>query len=278
MTSIQTGSTLTQQLYSRLFDRLNANNDGAVSVDEMEALVGAGGGGLDARKVFEVLDTDGDKVITRAEMTPSQSFGADMVSALLQAQEANGQAAQGDWKAQGEKDVADLFARADTNGDGLLSRDEMDAERAVRLSNSVDAGYGAKTVFLARDADGDGMLRPDEVVAGRMLMLPASALQSAKIERAPPALPLDPTRQTAPTEPVSQEEIERLRAQLEADRQERSSGPEGSWRYLTRELAGLNEQAQQATLTDSLAARLLKQIQNHWTAAEATPATASVTA
>ncbi len=267
MTSIQTGSSLTQQLYNRLYDRLNTNGDDGVSMGEMEALVSAvSGNALDAQKAFEALDTDGDKAITRAEMTASRTFGSDMIGALLQAQEANADKASGDWKAQSDKDVAALFARADTDGDGLLSKAEMDAEKTLRLAGGLDAGYGLRTVFMTRDSDGDGLLRPDEVVAGRLLQLPLKpGAPSPEIVRGAPVTP-EPG-QTAPTKPASPEETEQLRSTLIAERLERLSAPDGGWAFLAREMAGLSERAREnaEAFSDSLAARLVKQLQDRWT-------------
>jgi Ca2+-binding EF-hand superfamily protein len=82
MSAITGGGTLTQQLYQRLFDRLNTNADDALSFDEMN---GAGASNK-AAEAFKALDSNSDGKVVRAEMTPSSAFSADTLNAMLLAQ------------------------------------------------------------------------------------------------------------------------------------------------------------------------------------------------
>jgi Ca2+-binding EF-hand superfamily protein len=269
MTAIASNGTLTQQLYQRLFDRLNTDADDALSFDEMNA---SGAAGSKTEAVFKALDTDGDGRVVRAEMTPSSTFGADTLNAMLSAQ--TDQAPK-----TNEEIVADMFARADTDGDGALNADEMSAEAAIRKAAGLDAGYSPDTMFMSKDRDGDGLVRQDEVLAIRRLHIPASAIKLA--EEAPPELVArmreaerayaDRGGQVSPPiESLTLEERQARLDQFKADLAERASGPAGTTRYLGREIDGLRDKASadldQAPITDSLASRLMQRILAGWSA------------
>jgi Ca2+-binding EF-hand superfamily protein len=269
MTAIASNGTLTQQLYQRLFDRLNTDADDALSFDEMNA---SGAAGSKTEAVFKALDTDGDGRVVRAEMTPSSTFGADTLNAMLSAQ--TDQAPK-----TNEEIVADMFARADTDGDGALNADEMSAEAAIRKAAGLDAGYSPDTMFMSKDRDGDGLVRQDEVLAIRRLHIPASAIKLA--EETPPELVArmreaerayaDRGGQVSPPiESLTLEERQARLDQFKADLAERDSGPAGTTRYLGREIDGLRDKASadldQAPITDSLASRLMQRILAGWSA------------
>lgn len=275
MTAITSGGTLTQQLYQRLFDRLNTNADDAVSFDEMSA---AGTSSSKADAAFEALDANGDGRVVRAEMTPSSTFGADTLNAMLSAQ--TGQAPQTQ-----EEIIKALFARADADGDGALSGDEMKAEAAIKQAAALDAGYSPDVTYLKVAGDSDGLLQRDEIMVARRLHIPVSAIRS--IDELPAGIAdrlRDATRAygegraaggqvSPPSEPLPPEERQARLDQMRADLIERDSGPAGTTRYLSRELGGLRDQARadldQTPMTNSLVSRLMQQIVAGWSAAPA---------
>ncbi|WP_421736366.1 hypothetical protein [Caulobacter sp.] len=275
MTAITSGGTLTQQLYQRLFDRLNTNADDAVSFDEMSA---AGTSFSKADAAFNALDANGDGRVVRAEMTPSSTFGADTLNAMLSAQ--TGQAPQTQ-----EEIIKALFARADADGDGALSADEMKAEAAIKQAAALDAGYSPDVTYLKVAGDSDGLLQRDEIMVARRLHIPASAIRS--IDELPAGIAdrlRDATRAygeepaaggqvSPPSEPLTPEQRQARLDQMRADLIERDSGPAGTTRYLSRELGGLRDQARadldQTPMTNSLVSRLMQQIVAGWSAAPA---------
>jgi len=107
MTTIS-GGALTQQLYGKLFDRLDVDASLGLTQDELKAAASSRSDEA-FTAAFEKLDADKDGKISRAEISagPALSLGAD---ALLTA-------------SGGENPVADLIARADTDGDGKLITD-----------------------------------------------------------------------------------------------------------------------------------------------------------
>lgn len=260
------GSSLTQQLYQKLFDRLNTNGDDVVSLDEMGQ---AGATSSDTAKVFSTLDADGDGRLARAEMTPSDAFAAETLSALIAAQ-------VGPDAVSDEEYLADWFARTDTDDDGLVSRDERQAEADLRRAAAYDTGYmSTRALMVAPGADQDAPLSIDQfqVATLRSLNLDLSRLRFA--EDAPPAMLEQMNRLRAQhdlpplTGPLTDEERGRRLDQLRADIAERDSAPEGGRGFLSRELGGMRtgEAARIAgsDLSDAMVARLFDQILTNWT-------------
>lgn len=264
--------TLTQHLYQRLFDRLNTDGDDVLSIGEVGA---AAAGNVDSASVFNALDGNGDGRVMRGEMTPSDAFAADTLNALIGAQtETSGAATD-------EEIIADLFLRADLDGDGALNADEMKAEGDLRRAASLDAGHTRGPIFMARDADGDGLLKPEEIGVARLLRLelPLSALRfhdempeemqkrmaEVREQMGQPPLPV-----------LTAEEKQQRRDQWAADRAERASGPEGSVQFLARDLGGLRDKVRAdfdaGDLSQALTSRLLQQITDSWIGSGELPA------
>ncbi|OJU10794.1 MAG: hypothetical protein BGN86_15775 [Caulobacterales bacterium 68-7] len=275
MTAITASGTLTQQLYMRLFDRLNTDGDDALSLSEIG---GATPSQSKSEKIFNALDADRDGRVIRAEMTPSESFSAKTLGSLIAAQSADDANNPAN---PGTAAVADLFARADLDGDGALSAEEMKAERDLRHAASLDAGYAAGPIFVTNDKNDDGMLTADEVIgtgrALKSLALPDSAIRFRD------ELPEEQQKQfqamremqgLPPLPKLTAEEKAAQRAQWAADRAERASGPEGTMTFLSREIEGLRAQASAAyakqDVSGSLGHRLLQQVLSEAWKTEAT--------
>lgn len=255
MTTISAaGSTLTQQLYQQLFDRLNTDGDDALTLDEISAV---DAGNAKVSKAFETFDADADGRVTRAEMTPADAFGADTLNALIQAQ-------SGSESISDQEYLADWFAQTDTDGDGLVSKAERQASADLRRAAAYDAGYTDSRVLLTRfGTDAEQALSIDDFSVGHAL-----TLKAPQISDAPPAELVLAHGETAPdaAEPIS-------RDQVIADLAERDSGPDGSLRFLSRQIDGLRaaESARIAAdpVSDALAVRLFQQALSNWSSAEA---------
>lgn len=239
------GGALTQQLYQKLFDKLDTDTDQGLSLDELKA-ADSGRSGEAFATMLQGLDADQDGKIGRAEIAAAPSAGALTSSS-------------------GSEAIASLFARADIDGDGKLSDDEMEAEKALRRADTLDNGFLSGPVFLGRDADGDGLRSRDEMVAATPLRLSASALR-VDVEPAEwSQIRSGPGGETAAAPPArTDEDWRKLREQFAADQAERESGPAGTIKYLTREIGGLRDEAAAdfaaSPMTQTLSNRLLAQI------------------
>lgn len=295
MTSIQSNA-LNQQLYQRLFDHLDVDKSAALSLDEIKA-TGAKGDDAIFAEAFKALDGDHDGKIIRAEMTgPALSFASETIGAMIATQTSSapddGKVAEGalDSPASGQPSeaVKALFARADVDGDGFLSSDEMKAEGALRRAANLDAGFISGPIFIPRDANRDGLIAPEEISSGSSQPL---KLKAAFFDEMPPEHQqhwlevrekhnaLNPANPMPEPIVYSAEEKQRIRQQQDTDWAERMSGPEGTYKLLDREVTASRDNARaefdSMTMTDTLSARLMKQI---LAGLETKPASASVIA
>ena len=111
-----------------MFDRFDTDKDGRISKDEMRA-------GTD--KLFAEADTNKDGFISKEEMAAHHKAMHDQMHERMQDK------MQERWKA------------ADKDGDGALSKAEVDAAKMNRLSRDFDK----------LDKNKDGKLSPDEIRA-----------------------------------------------------------------------------------------------------------------
>lgn len=280
MTSIQSNA-LNQQLYQRLFDHLDVDKSAALSLDELKA-TGTKGDAAVFAEAFKALDGDRDGKIVRAEMTgPSLSFVSETLGAMIATQTSSvsndGKVAEGGLDSpaseQPSEAVKALFVRADVDGDGFLSSDEMKAEGALRRAANLDAGFISGPIFIPRDANQDGLIAPEEIRSGsgQPLQLKRVFFDEMPLEHQQQWLEtranhnaLNPANPMPEPMIYSAEEKQRIRQQQDTDWAERMSGPEGTYKLLDREVTAYRDAARadfdSLTMTDTLSARLMKQI------------------
>jgi Ca2+-binding EF-hand superfamily protein len=139
----------------RMFARLDANRDGFITKDEVDAAQAQRAARIDQRparldpaKRFERLDANRDGQITTAEVDAAR-------------------AARATANAQNRRDRGNrLFARADANKDGVVTRAEFDAAAAQMHGRMEKAGMhrgmGGR-MFEAADVNKDGRVSLAEV-------------------------------------------------------------------------------------------------------------------
>lgn len=128
-----------------IFERIDANGDGAVTQEEVRAHAAAR---------FAQADADNDGSLTAQEMLALR--GGQRAERMLERHDTdgNGQLSAEELRAasegRGEKRLQRMLNRMDANDDGKLSLAEMNAHR-----DPAD-------MFKRLDADGDGSLTADE--------------------------------------------------------------------------------------------------------------------
>ena len=130
------------------FDRFDANNDGYLTLNEIQgSTLGGRGRARNRQARLESMDTNRDGQITPEEFQgPVPTFGVLDANGdgVLAAEELTAGPSGGG--------RAGRFQAMDANDDGQLSLDEW---------------AGAQQMFRRLDADGDGLLTPDEIPSGR---------------------------------------------------------------------------------------------------------------
>ena len=118
-----------------IFSMADANEDGSIDADELEALLGQTG--LDVDSIFADMDSDEDGLISSAEF-----------NAAMDARQAGGTPPAGGG-ASAEEDEEEDYAAADLNEDGYVSTEELaaylaqdggDFENILAAMNKDEAG------------------------------------------------------------------------------------------------------------------------------------------
>jgi hypothetical protein len=235
------GGSFGPGLLGRLFQRADADRNNAVSAEEIAGLLPDSADPDAARGVVSRHDQDGDGQLSLVEFSVVTMAPATMAS-LLSVQEYK--AASREERLADDKAAIDaLFARADLDGDGLLSRAEFDAERALQFAQALDDGEIPQHGFAALpSAAEDGCFTRDEVMVGRRLIdvldpinLDDPDLDPALRERVEAVRRLKPINEgaTEPPPPPPPQDIETV----------------------------LGEVVRNAELTDALIARLIRQLE-----------------
>lgn len=226
--------SLTSQMYQKMFAQVDANADGAVSLDELVSIKVKAASDEDAPDlgdVFNALDRNADGKLQAGEFVPDKLFDNATLGTMLTAQEYRD--ADPEARAAANKAAVEaLFERADIDGDGLLDQAEMNAEKALRRAETLDTGKLPEVAYLMRVTD-DGKLAPGDVLVGRMLpmagikavQMPPDLLERIKenvtAEDVKPNRGMDDLRAEVQTEldtkPLSTEMISRLFARLSAN-------------------------------------------------------------
>jgi Ca2+-binding EF-hand superfamily protein len=213
----------------KLFDGADSDGDGAISQDELQTLLeknprltqafsslsSSSDSASTAASVFDQADTDEDGKITSSEFTSALTTARE--AAKAQRDEATGAPPEppaGDFSEM----LTQVFADGDTDGDGSLTADDLDAmmqqspglarDLASLVDTSTDGTASAADVLSTLDADGDGKITESEFTTAV-----STAHQNAMTQRAAGAEGSDSTDSL---QTFLQEMLQRLQEQQAA--------------------------------------------------------------
>jgi Ca2+-binding EF-hand superfamily protein len=169
---------------NNVFTKLDTNDDGSISEDEMIAVFGS----TDGATKFSEADTDGDGTVTAAELKTAMESArekemSENMFAKLDTDESDGISEDEMIAAFGETEGAEKFSEADTDGDGTVTIDELQAAMektaeemgppppppmgmgGMAASSESDSTSSSETIFSSIDANGDGTISQEELTA-----------------------------------------------------------------------------------------------------------------
>jgi Ca2+-binding EF-hand superfamily protein len=147
-------SSAIKQFQQNLFNQIDLNGDGSVSKTELEQAVGGAGGTTQAADaLYSVLDPNnsggfGEQQLAQA--LPGSGF-SDQVQAQLIGYQAQGWPGASS-TAPGGQLAQNLFSQIDTNGDGSISKSELE-QAVTKAGGSKDA---ADALYAKLDPNGTG--------------------------------------------------------------------------------------------------------------------------
>ncbi len=173
MTSIDTSALSARSVWNRFIAAADVDKDGDLSSEELQALVPKD----KVERVIARNDENGDGKLS-ADETPKGAFNGQLMAVLLGAQAYRD--ASPEQRATDDMKAIDAFmARADVDGDGLVSKDELDADRAINMAAFLDTGELPETIVMALGGSDDTPRSPEDFIVGRAAKLepvPASEL------------------------------------------------------------------------------------------------------
>lgn len=138
------------------FEKIDANGDGGLSLDEFKS---GGPRGVDDKKaeaLFKTIDGDGDGSISKTESDSFRAEAEKQFQSFLFGLQSSGAGAT--------DEADDIFAALDADADGGVARDEFLAARAgtTDASGSGQSSELLRKLFDAIDGDKDRSISRDE--------------------------------------------------------------------------------------------------------------------
>jgi len=146
--------SLLQQWQQKIFSSIDSNSDGSVTKSELEtAVTKAGGTTEEADALYSKLDPDNIGSVSESQFSanmPVPRLGDQMVSQLISYQSVDSGGSSGTNPAS--QLASDLFSSIDTDGDGVISKSELE----TAVTNAGGSTDEADAFYAKLDPDNTG--------------------------------------------------------------------------------------------------------------------------
>ena len=180
MTSLGVSGAAGAGLLSRLFQLVDKDKDNAVSGAELSALLDTVGQGSKSTAILAASDKDGDGALSANEW-PNRLVSDQNQGQLLSLQDVRDlrhlSAEERQQKADTLKQA--FFSRVDSDGNGVLSGDEVEADRVLNLAHALDGGAPANSAVMFRAGADQNALTMDDIAIGQRIDM--SGLQPVEL-------------------------------------------------------------------------------------------------
>jgi len=152
--SASSSLSLLQQWQQKIFSSIDSDGDGSVTKSELEsAVTKAGGTSEEADALYSKLDPDNTGSVSESQFSanmPVPKLGDQMVSQLISYQSVD---SGGSSNSKPTSQLAsDLFSSIDTDGDGVISKSELE----TAVTNAGGSTDEADALYAKLDPDNTG--------------------------------------------------------------------------------------------------------------------------
>lgn len=163
--STQTRAADTSKLQQQLFSKVDSNGDQSIDETELKSFLDyvgeKTGSSIDSASALKALDSDGNGSISETELTDNASALFDQLKSQLMSSQMQMGHGGPPPPPPSDEDSSDLFSGIDTDGDGSISKTELETFVSSRADESGQ-GPSVDDILARDDADGDGAISSTE--------------------------------------------------------------------------------------------------------------------
>jgi Ca2+-binding EF-hand superfamily protein len=163
--STQTRAADTSKLQQQLFSKVDTNSDKSIDQTELTSFLDyvgeKTGSSIDSASALKALDSDGNGSISETELTDNASALFDQLKSQLMSSQMQMGHGGPPPPPPSDEDSSDMFSSIDTDGDGSISKTELETFVSSRADES-GKGPSVDDILARDDADGDGAISSTE--------------------------------------------------------------------------------------------------------------------
>jgi hypothetical protein len=170
MTSVGSGGAVGAGLLNRLFELVDKDKSSAISGDELSVVLASIGQEAKSTAIMATHDSDGDGALSATEW-PDKLVSDENLGHLLSLQDLRDIKLLSPAERQQRVDTLKqaYFSRVDADGNGVLSGDEVEADRVLNLARVLDGGALPNNVVMFRAGADRNALILDDITVGQRI-------------------------------------------------------------------------------------------------------------